>query len=76
LFLKKDGTVWGIGRFDTLGLNNHSYTLKPVQLPHLRNISAITAGGTTHNLAIQKDGKILAWAARICMVCLEMEQIP
>jgi len=62
LALKSDGTVWAWGGdfSGTLGNGSLDDSTVPIQVPNLKNITAIAAG--YHNsLALDKDGKVWAW---------------
>ncbi|WNG57907.1 hypothetical protein F0U59_26500 [Archangium gephyra] len=64
LALRADGTVWAWGAnwSGQLGLGETSdwYVLRPVQVPGLVDVVAISAGGA-HALALREDGTVWAW---------------
>ena len=70
LALARDGTVWAWGRRDDGALGDGDALPKgslrvlsagaPVQVPLLRDIVQI-ASGRLHNLALTRDGRVLAW---------------
>lgn len=60
--LKSDGTVWtwGENAVGQLGDGTNTPRLRPVAVPNLVNVSAISAG-RGHVLALQRDGSVWAW---------------
>lgn len=73
LALRKDGTVWGWGTRDegvlgddskptTPGAFHPVTALAPIQVPGLSDITQVAAG-PTHNLALRRDGRVVAWGA-------------
>lgn len=60
--LKSDGTVctWGENLFGQLGDGTNTPRLRPVGVPGLDNVSAISAG-RGHVLAMKRDGSVWAW---------------
>ncbi len=63
LFLKNDGTVWGLGNneYGQLGHQNgrDSY-YSPVKVPDIKNVIKISAG-VVHSMALKNDGTVWAW---------------
>lgn len=59
LVLKKDGTVWGWGRYAE-GESSTSDPLRPNQIIGLKDIKLIYSGGY-HSYAVDNDGIVWAW---------------
>jgi len=61
LFLKNDGTVWGMGMNDSgqLGDGTYNQTDLPVQMM-ISNVIAIAAAGGSHSLMLKTNGSL--WA--------------
>ena len=63
LVLRRDGSVWQVGAFNSLPLRNWDLTEKGLQrVQGLANIVAISAGNS-HSLALQSDGTVWAWGS-------------
>lgn len=62
LFVKGDGTVWGVGANDKgqLGIGNSLASSTPVKLQSLANVKTIIATGGS-SLALKNDGTVWAW---------------
>ncbi|UOQ71551.1 RCC1 domain-containing protein [Hymenobacter cellulosilyticus] len=65
LFLKSDGTVWGLGQSldgELGGGRNEEILKSPTQIPGLSNITAIAASREyrAHSLFLQSNGTVLA----------------
>jgi len=74
LALRRDGTVlvWGDGgdreklhnfagtRSPSIHLGQDSWTAKPIEIPRLRNVTAISAGAAA--IALLSDGNLRAWS--------------
>lgn len=64
LALDRNGTVWvwGSNAYGIFGNNKPSnqYLNKAIQIPRLKSIKMI-ASGSTHALALTRDGKVLTW---------------
>ena len=60
--LKSDGTVstWGENAFGQLGDGTNTPRLRPVPVPNLASVTAISAG-RGHVLALISDGAVYAW---------------
>jgi alpha-tubulin suppressor-like RCC1 family protein len=60
--LKDDGTVctWGENAFGQLGDGTNTPRLRPVAVPGLDGVMAISAG-RGHVLALRRDGSVFAW---------------
>ena len=58
LFIKEDGSLWGMGNDDEnqLGLSNYDYVYTPTQIEDV-NVSQVAAG-SEHSLFIKKDGSL------------------
>jgi len=65
LFLKKDGTVWGVGRNINGVLNEELINFKFSTITQIKGLAQIIdiAAGDSHNIALHKDGSIYTWGA-------------
>jgi len=65
--LRADGTVsgWGINSFGEVGSGSlENRVEQPQQLPNLPPIQTLAAG-TTHGLALARDGRVFAWGLNV-----------
>lgn len=60
LFLKEDGTVWGMGDGTNGVLGFSKYVGKPKEIEYLSNIKSISAGDT-YAMALREDGMVYSW---------------
>ncbi|WP_435925695.1 S-layer homology domain-containing protein [Paenibacillus sp. DYY-L-2] len=62
--LKSDGTVWVWGAYSVIPSGNGAFydgiISKPIQVPGVTNIKAISAGGW-HSMALSNDGTVWVW---------------
>lgn len=67
LFLKKDGTVWGMGnnQYGQLGNGVAISRNIPVKVKGLRNVRNIDANGYYHSMALINDGSIRVWGNEV-----------
>ncbi len=65
LAVKRDGSAWGWGNNEYGQISNLLETeevLTPTRIPNLDN-AQIVAAGTTHSLAMRRDGYVYGWGA-------------